>query len=149
MAIVLIVDDEEIDRVLETAILATVGHELLYAADGKAAYEVLRTKDVDVVITDLAMPESSGLRLIKELREDGFYVPIIAISGWAADQLDLAESYGADFTLFKPVDGHDLIRVVEEALEIPTPRPPTDLFGVDRPLDRKGRVEQGGPDAEG
>lgn len=144
MAIILIVDDEEIDRVLETAILGTAGHELLYAADGQAAHEVLRDKDVDLVITDLAMPESSGLRLIRELRGDGFDVPIIAVSGWAADQLDLAESYGADFTLFKPVDGHELLRVVEEALTGTPSGPPTDLFGVDRPLDRRDQ-DPGGP----
>jgi CheY-like chemotaxis protein len=53
------------------------------------------------------MPRSSGLRLIRELREHNFSIPVIAISGWAADQLDLAHEYGADFILFKPLDGDE------------------------------------------
>ena len=128
MADILIVDDEEMDRVLETAILEKAGHDLLYARDGNAALEVCRTRDVDVVITDLAMPESSGLRLILELRDRNFDVPIIAISGWAKDQLDLAEDLGADHTLLKPVTREALLAAVEKVLEPPTRPAPTDLF---------------------
>jgi two-component system, NtrC family, response regulator AtoC len=124
MATILIVDDEEMERVLGTAILESDGHELLYAGDGQAAFDLCRSRDPDVVITDLAMPESSGLRLIKELRKAHFNVPIIAISGWAADQLDLAQDYGADFTLFKPLDGEELLATVRQALELRLERPP-------------------------
>ena len=119
MATILIVDDEEMDRVLETAILENAGYHLLYAEDGATALDVCRRWDVDVVITDLAMPTSSGLRFIRELREAQNAVPIIAISGWAKDQLDLAEKYGADFTMSKPIDGEDLLSTVKKALSPP------------------------------
>lgn len=123
MARILIVDDEEMERVLLTAALEGVGHELFYAGDGKGAYDLCRSKDLDLVITDLAMPESSGLRLIKELREHHFNVPIIAVSWWAADQLDLARDYGADFVLCKPLDRKGFLATVEEALELRRMRP--------------------------
>ena len=119
MAVILVVDDEEMDRVWERAVLESDGHQLLYAADGEAALERCRETAIDLVLTDLAMPDFNGLRFIRELRGEGFRMPVIAISGWAADQLDLAEDYGADATLFKPVDGRELMAKVREALNLP------------------------------
>lgn len=140
MAIILIVDDEEMERVLEKTILEGAGHQLLFAGDGEAALKICKERDVDILITDLAMPGFSGLRLIKELRLGGLDLPVIAVSGWAADQLDLAYSYGADITLFKPIEAEALFDAIDEAMKIPLPRPPTDLFGRDRTTDhRKGK----------
>lgn len=119
MARILIVDDEEVDRVLERVILEKAGHELYYAGDGHVALAVCREVDIELVLTDLAMPEFNGLRFIKELREEGFRLPVIAISGWAKDQLDLAEDYGADLTLFKPIDGDELLKAVQDMLQLP------------------------------
>lgn len=119
MARILIVDDEEMDRVLGRAILESAGHELFFAADGEAALEVCRETPIELVVTDLAMPDFNGLRFIREFRAEGFTTPVIAISGWAADQLDLAQDYGADRTLFKPVDGKELLKAVQEVLDLP------------------------------
>ncbi len=118
MARILIVDDEEIDRILERTVLEEDGHDLLFASDGEAALKILRSGDVDLVLTDLVMPNFNGLRFIKELREEAFLMPVIAISGWAADQLDLALQYGADFSLPKPVDPETLREAVDDALEV-------------------------------
>lgn len=117
MATILIVDDSEMDRVLEHSILENAGHTLLFASEGAGALECIRHSEVDLVITDLAMPELNGLRLIKELREEGMEVPIIAVSGVAADQLDLAQDYGANFALVKPVGAETLLKTVAKALE--------------------------------
>ena len=122
MARILVVDDEEMDRVFERAILESAGHELFYAHDGALALEICKEMVVDLVITDLAMPDFNGLRLIKELREAGVTAPIIAVSGWAADQLDLAEDYGANLALVKPLDGGDLLKAVEDMLDGSKPR---------------------------
>jgi len=119
MARILVVDDEEMDRVLERVILENAGHHLLFAADGEAAFTLCRKENVDLVVTDLAMPDFNGLRFIRELREAGMYMPLIAISGWAVDQLDLALEYGADIILAKPVDGPTLLGAVETALTLP------------------------------
>ena len=119
MALVLIVDDEEMDRVLERTILETAGHELLFASDGETALQLCRTEDVELIVTDLAMPDFNGLRFIRELREAKLFMPLIAVSGWAADQLDLAMEYGADLSLKKPVDGDELLKAVAIALTLP------------------------------
>ncbi len=119
MASILVVDDEEMERVLARTILEEAGHDILFAADGKAALKVCRAENVDLVVTDLAMPDFNGLRFIKELRKAGIRIPVIAISGWAADQLDLAEDYGADIRLFKPTAGPELLEAVHEMLNLP------------------------------
>lgn len=132
MARILIVDDEEMDRVLERAVLEKANHELFFAADGQAALAVCRESDIELVVTDLAMPNFNGLRFIKELREDGMRMPVIAISGWARDQLDLAEDYGADLTLPKPIDGEALLKAVKEMLNLPDLSDRTDPWGRGR-----------------
>jgi two-component system capsular synthesis sensor histidine kinase RcsC len=119
MALILIVDDEEMDRVLERSILENAGHHLLFASDGEAAMRVCREEPVELVVTDLAMPDFNGLRFIRQLREAGLYIPLIAVSGWAVDQLDLAREYGADIALPKPLDGPALLSAVEAALNLP------------------------------
>ena len=116
MGRILIVDDEESDRHLERSILERAGHTLFFAPDGEAALEAYRTHVVEVVITDLYMPRLNGLRLIRELKAQDPRVAVIAISGIAEDQLDLAEDLGAISTLSKPVAPEDLMAAVDEAL---------------------------------
>jgi CheY-like chemotaxis protein len=132
MARILVVDDEEMDRVLVRSILESAGHELLFASDGEGALKILRDEPLDLVVTDLAMPEFNGLRFIKEMREEDFRHPVVAISGWAADQLDLAESYGADATLFKPINGDELLNTVNSILNLPTVEKRKDPWGRGR-----------------
>ena len=117
MARILIVDDEEMERMLEKTILEKEGHQLFFAANGEAALTVCKETKIELIITDLAMPDFNGLRFIKALRKEGVRFPIIAVSGWAADQLDLAEDYGADLTLTKPIDGPELLKAVRLMLE--------------------------------
>ena len=116
MASILIVDDDESQRLLMSALLEEQ-HTLFFAGDGEAALKIYETERVDLVISDLAMPRLNGLRLIRELAGRRERKPIIAISGAAADQLDLAEDYGARTTLFKPVQKEQLLAAVSEALE--------------------------------
>ncbi len=117
MARILIVDDEEMDRVMERSMLDGLGHTLLFASDGDVALSVYEKEEVDLVITDLAMPELNGLRLIQEIMEYDPDARIIAVSGASADQLHLAEDMGALCTLFKPLDYGELVAAVTQALK--------------------------------
>ena len=116
MARILIVDDEELDRVLERSILEDAGHELLFASDGQAALQLYREEEVDLVITDLAMPRINGLRLIRMLLEEDPDARVIAVSGVSPEQLPTAEDLGARGTLFKPLDRDVLLDSVEAVL---------------------------------
>ncbi len=116
MARILVVDDEEMDRLFERSVLEDAGHELFFAQDGEIALKVYRDHAIDVVITDLHMPRLNGLRLIREMREMDPRATIIAVSGVSADQLDTAQELGAVRTLYKPLEAEALVRTVAEVL---------------------------------
>jgi CheY-like chemotaxis protein len=122
MAHILVADWDEIERVALWTILQKAGHELLFAKNGKQAIEIWEKKPIDLVITELLMPELSGLRLIREIIERDAGARIIALSLVNADQLDLAEDFGAMRILYKPVKPKTLLTTVEEVLKGFRPR---------------------------
>lgn len=118
MAKILVVDDEESDRVLIGKMLASDGHEAVYARNGREAIGILdRVSGLEAVITDLHMPLLNGLRLIRDRRDGGDSIPIIAISGVDAAQLAVAQDQGASATLTKPLDRGQLLAAVRSALD--------------------------------
>lgn len=117
MAKILVVDWEEEERVFYWSVLEEAGHELLFAADGRRALDIYAKSHVDLVVTELYLPELNGLRLIRELRARNPHSRIVALSEVSADMLDLAEDYGACTILFKPVGPTALLSGVESALE--------------------------------
>lgn len=116
VAHILIVDDEESDRLLQQRILERHGHEVCTAADGVEALSSLGVKDIDLVITDLHMPVIHGLELISVLRDRSPRPTVVVVSGTGPDQLDIARAVGAQFTLTKPVYAEQLMAIVEQAL---------------------------------
>ncbi len=116
MASVLIVDDEEMDRFLESTVVEDAGHKPYFAGDGEAALKVYEEHDIDVVVTDLQMPNVDGLRLIQELLGKHPNAAIIAVSGAASSKLPFAIQYGAVAALEKPVDPQDLMDAIQEVI---------------------------------
>ncbi len=116
MAKILIVDDDEADRIVLGAILERAGHETYFAEDGKKALSAYEGTGIEVVITDLQMPNFHGLELITWLSEVSPRPAIIAISGTGSIQLDAARALGATVTLSKPVDPDELLGAVALAV---------------------------------
>lgn len=116
MGRILIVDDEPSDGLVEQAILERAGHEIVFAASGEDALAQCRAGDIDIVITDLQMPDIHGFELITALREVPGRPPIIAVSSTGPYQLEMADALGAKFTLSKPIDPHQLITAVEQLM---------------------------------
>jgi len=119
MARILIVDDEEMDRVLISEILLREGHEPLIAPSGRAALKIWKRGGVDVVVTDIVMPEMDGLGLLEALRAEDPRVRVIAMSGITARKLNQAARSGAHAILTKPVDPGELVRAISSALGEP------------------------------
>jgi len=113
MAKILVVEDDAGDQMLIEEILASAGYMVVLAADGAEALEKMRDEEVDVIVTDLRMPVLNGLRLIRQLRDAGDTIPIVAISGANADQLMLAQDYGANAAVSKPLDREQFLDVLE------------------------------------
>ncbi len=120
MARILLVDDDDVVVTQLSECLTSYGHDVRSAGNGKQGLCLLETWPVDVVITDLIMPDSEGLEFIDQLRRDHPGVRIVAISaggvGRAAAYLQVAQSLGANATLPKPVDGNVLVTTVDQLL---------------------------------
>ena len=115
MARILIVDDDEAQRIVLSTILERAGHEIFLAEDGEGAMRECVERVIDVVVTDLQMPKVHGLQLITVLRDLSPRPAIIVISSTGSSQLDMAQALGAEATLSKPVDPDELVSVVTEA----------------------------------
>lgn len=115
MARILIVDDEEGDRLIQRSILDATGHELFFAATGEEAVKAYFRKEIDIVVTDLRMPRGNGLELIEAIRGMDSDAFIIAVSATGEQQLKMAGVMGADVTLPKPVDPLALLDAVSSA----------------------------------
>lgn len=116
MAKILIVDDEEMDRILIAEVLRDAGHEPLFAPDGNQALSIWRNSSIDLVVTDLVMPDLDGLDLLEALVKEAPDSPVIAISGISAKNLNKAARAGAYAVLTKPVDPDELLREISRAL---------------------------------
>ena len=116
MARILIVDDEEMDRLLMAEGLQDAGHEPLFASDGHNALRIWKDSSVDLVVTDIVMPELNGLELLEAMKLDDPGVPVIAISGISAKSLNKAARVGAAAILTKPVNPAELLDEVNRAL---------------------------------
>jgi len=122
---VLVVDDEEF--ILETTreALRDVGYRVLTASGGEAALQTIEEADegVDVVVTDLRMPDMDGFALIRTLRARYPNLPIVAASGVADGRTDEALDAGAHTFLAKPFTSETLQSALHEALHAPDEAP--------------------------
>lgn len=123
MAHILVIDDDPWIIKLFKQILETAGHTVDTAADGQEGIEIFRNHQADLIITDMVMPVKDGLRTIIEIEKEFKNVKVIAISGGGIIEpdryLSLAESIGTKKTLTKPITKDDLIKAVNEVLEMP------------------------------
>lgn len=116
MALILVVDDEEMVRSPVRLILTTYGYSVIEASDGQSAIELCKERDPDLVITDIVMPVMGGLELILNLKEEFPQTKIIAMSA-LSQSLEFAEDLGVNKTMLKPIRVQDLREVVSEVLE--------------------------------
>jgi CheY-like chemotaxis protein len=118
---ILVVDDNDEVRRIVGKTLEKAGYEVLTAENGLAAMKVYREQPVDLVITDLIMPEQEGLETIFELRRLTPELKIIAISGGGRlepeDYLPIATGIGAALTLAKPFLAEELLAAVASLLQ--------------------------------
>ena len=120
VARILVIDDDADLRAILEQILTLAGHKVILAEDGKEGVKQCRASTVNLVITDLFMPNQEGLETIVELRKDLPQVAIIAMSGKiaAGTMLSIAQRLGAVMVLQKPFLPDQLLAAVEKALRM-------------------------------
>lgn len=121
MARILLVDDDETFRTVLGTTITSLGHEVIETRNAVEAIATLPQKEIDLVITDLLMPEKDGFEMIRFLRRHAPAIPVIVMSGGGkigpAIYLDMAEQLGADAALVKPFSRNDLENAIATALK--------------------------------
>jgi len=123
MAKILVVDDEEPIRTLVSKIVAKDGHEIMEAENGVHACKSFQDADIDLIITDLVMPEQNGIEMIIQLKKTHPAVKVIAISGGSGfsgqiDLLSVAKLLGAKHIIKKPFTVDQIREAVNDTLGI-------------------------------
>jgi YesN/AraC family two-component response regulator len=91
---------------------------VIEAANGRQALEKLaQSPRVDLMITDIVMPEQEGLEMLRSLRRERPDLKVIAISGaFGGEYLEAAELLGAKASLQKPIDQRELLQTIHDVL---------------------------------
>ncbi len=120
MAGIMIVEDQKETREMLSQALTRNKFQVIEASNGREALVKFKPTMVNLVITDILMPEEDGLQVIIKLKELNPKLKIIAISGGGkigpANYLNIAKTLGADEILFKPFSVKELLKKVQELL---------------------------------
>lgn len=113
---ILVVDDHQDTATLLSAVLRTLGADVLTSYNGPQAVESCEAFAPCVVLLDLGMPGMDGFAVAKKIRSlpNGSTTRIIAVTGWVQEQArDLSSEFGIDQFLLKPVDVRELVAVIQ------------------------------------
>ncbi len=119
---ILVVDDDVHVRRMIATMLTTSSFEVIEAADAAAAMTILGTLRIDLLVTDLRLPDMDGAALIAQVRADERLarLPVLVLSGYTDTT---SASPAADRTLVKPFEMTELVQTVGEMLALRTPEP--------------------------
>jgi DNA-binding NtrC family response regulator len=114
---ILVVDDEQFMVHTLARILEMMGYEVLCAYGGREAFRICLAQDVDLVVTDLHMPDMSGLELLTSVKSHNPLIPVILVTGYGIENArESAGKWKADGFLGKPFKVADLQRLIEQTL---------------------------------
>lgn len=114
---ILIVDDEEEIREMLSRHFRYLGYSVSTAGNGKEALEELSKTKIDIVISDISMPEMDGVALLRIMRTDYPTIRPIMITGYVTLENALScLRYGAETCVFKPLE--DLSELEEAVTQV-------------------------------
>jgi len=120
MANILVIDDDVQILWVIRKILEKEGHKVISAPDGEKGLQLYQNAPFELVITDMIMPNKSGINLISDILRDYPEARIIAISGGGAIEaeryLQIAKSLGVARILTKPFSMQSLLEAVNKTL---------------------------------
>jgi len=117
---ILVIDDEGDIRSSLQECLAMEGYGVLTASDGRSGLQLYHDHQVDLVITDVLMPEMDGLEVVRTLRRLSSTLPIIVMSGGRSRDLDFlleAKEFGATRTIDKPFRLEEIVVITHDLLD--------------------------------
>jgi CheY-like chemotaxis protein len=122
--LVLVVEDNSINREVAVLQLRALGLDSVVADDGFAAIELVKRQRFSLILMDVMMPSMDGWEAARQIREleqpQGLRTPIIGCSAWSAsDNKDRCLQAGMDDYLSKPYDRNSLQEVLNRFLNVP------------------------------
>jgi len=116
---ILVVDDEKIIRESLSYILKKEGYEVEEAENGKVAYNILRERSFDLVITDLEMPEMKGIELLEQIRKLNVQTSTVVITAYGSLETAIsALRNGASDYILKPIEFDELLIKVKKLFDV-------------------------------
>jgi CheY-like chemotaxis protein len=110
---VLLIDDDDLVRDSVRHLLESQGHEVFTAAGGPAGLELLGRQEVDLVVTDLGMPEMSGWEVADRVKDAFPELRVVMITGWGAQlEAEKVRQHRIDAVLTKPFKANELFRTI-------------------------------------
>jgi two-component system sensor histidine kinase/response regulator len=118
---VIIAEDEAINRIYINKFLSKKGMLVQEAVNGREVLEIIKTKDFDLILMDMGMPEVDGIEATKRIRElekeSGGYIKIIALTANAfPEDVRRCIEAGMDHFVSKPIKEQDLLDIIEETV---------------------------------
>jgi DNA-binding response OmpR family regulator len=107
---ILVVEDDVSLRQIMCAVLTKNGYKATGAGNGNEALDVIDREQVDLIISDIMMPEMDGFQLTQELREAGYQMPILMVT--AKDRFEDKQQgflLGTDDYMVKPIDMNEMV----------------------------------------
>ena len=124
---VLLVEDNEDNRIIYSTVLRHLGYEVVEALDGLKAIELARSLKPDIILMDISIPEMDGWEATRILRQDPTTkdIPIVALTAHAlADDRERATAIGFTSYLAKPVEPRAVVAEVRRWIGDRTGAPP-------------------------
>ncbi|HZS48411.1 MAG TPA: response regulator [Blastocatellia bacterium] len=120
---ILQVEDHQDTADLVEIVLQRDGYQVETVSTSEQAKEAIQRKHFDLYLLDNLLPDGNGIDLCREVRKRDWEVPIIFYSaaGYKSDQQRAMEA-GANRYLLKPVDLNELMKVIEDLLDKPSPK---------------------------
>lgn len=114
---IVVIDDEEVIRMLVNDVLSDAGYEVLECEDGKAGIETVKSELPDMIFLDMNMPGMGGSAVSTLLRanDDTKNIPICFLTGYISEEEAAAmdNEMGGKLILTKPFDTDDLLELVK------------------------------------
>lgn len=114
---ILIIDDEEMIRIMLKDMLESEGYDIVEASDGQSGIDQHIRQQFDLIITDIMMPEKDGFETIAELKRTHPNAKIVALTGFGLHNLPVAHDLGAARVYEKPINPTELKQAIKELLD--------------------------------
>lgn len=118
MTAILVAEDEALVRMVAVEVLRDAGYDVFEAGHGIEALDILQEHPVDLLITDIQMPQMNGYQLVEAVLQRWPATKIVLVTGYARDTVPDAVSKAALHTLQKPFDVDRLPTVVSNILAL-------------------------------